>query len=83
MTGMREDLEWTDKVHGVEARVESEEDLDLVGDLGLSILWNDCTHFAGIVRLYSGLGLRKPEERKKRNESREEDVIADTERRGA
>lgn len=43
-------LQGPGKVKRVEARVEGEEDFDLLRrTTDLSILWNDCTHLAGIV----------------------------------
>lgn len=46
MTGVREGFERSDQVHGVKARVHSEEDLDNICH-ALSIFRNDCTHCSG------------------------------------
>lgn len=43
--GVGEDLQWTNKVHGVHPLMHGNEDLDW---LIRAVLLNDCTHRAGI-----------------------------------
>lgn len=48
MTGGTENLQRTDEVKGIEALVQGEEHLDRLECSSFTVLWNYCTHLAGI-----------------------------------
>jgi hypothetical protein len=48
VTGIAKNFQGTDEVKSVETLVQGKEDLDWL-ERDFTILWNDCTHFAGIV----------------------------------
>lgn len=49
VTSVTENLQRTDEVQGIETLVQGEENLDRLEGSRFSVLWNDCTHLAGIL----------------------------------